>query len=182
MDNDWTTYSGATHFANDVNYEVQRTNHFEIVIDLSAIGLDDDYDDTIRLCCTAASIPNIRVNPQQLRHGNETINVAGSPSWDSSSISVYDVIGKDMAALLQNWFWRIFDPEKHVMGLVVNYKTTATIYQYSPDASVVRAWRLFGVFPTSLNFGSPSADGSGSPVTISMDLAVDKAIEERVQG
>lgn len=182
MPSDWTTYSGATHFANDVNFEVQRTNHFEIVIDLAAIGLSDDYDDTIRLCCTSANIPNITIQAQPLRHGNETVNVAGSPSWGPSSISVYDVIGKDMARLLQEWFFRIFNPATHVMGLVVDYKTSATIYQYSPDASVVRAWRLYGVFPTSLNFGSGSADGSGSPVTISMDLSVDKSIVERVQG
>ena len=176
------SYSGASHFAQDANYEVQRTNHFEIAIDLAPIlDTGDEIARTIRLCCTAASIPNIQVQAQPLRHGNETINVAGSPNWTTSQVSVYDVIGWDMSRMLQDWFWKIFDPSTHTMGLVVNYKTTATIYQYSPDASVIRAWDCWGVFPTSLNFGSPSADGSGSPVTITMDLSVDKAVLRKVK-
>ena len=51
MANELTTYAGASHFANDSNYEVQRSNHFEIVLDLAAIGLDDDYEESIRLTC-----------------------------------------------------------------------------------------------------------------------------------
>lgn len=182
------SYNGASHFANDANYEVQRSNHFEIVIDLAAIGLgvedansSDSYQTAIRLCCTSAPIPSIQINPQQLRHGNELINVAGSPQWNEINISVYDVIGRDMAGLLQQWFWRVFDPNTHTMGLVVSYKTTATIYEYSPDASVIRAWTVFGVFPTRLEFGQMQANGQGEPVTIQMTLAVDKSVQRVVR-
>jgi hypothetical protein len=177
------TYSGASHFANDANYEVQRSNHFEIVIDLESIGIGtgNNYQEAIRLCCTSASIPQIQIQAQPLRHGNETINVAGSPVWNEVSISVYDVIGKNMASLLQDWFWRVFDPNKHTMGLVVSYKTTATLYEYSPDASVIRAWTVFGVFPTRLEFGNLQSSSSGEPISVTMSLAVDKAILKTVK-
>lgn len=175
------TYAGASHFATDENYEVQRSNHFEISLDLAAIGLGGDnanansYSEAIRLCCTEAPIPRLTINPIDLRHGNEVVHVAGSPSWESTNIRVYDVIGRDMARLLQDWFFRIFNPNTHTMGLVTSYKTTATLFQYSPDASVVRAWTLYGVFPTSFDFGQGNAEQSQA-VLISMTLAVDKAI------
>ncbi len=179
------SYSGAGHFANDSNYEVQRSNHYEISIDLEALNLPEDqnagHQEAIRLCCTQAGIPQIQINPQQLRHGNETINVAGSPQWNTSSITVYDTIGKSMANILQDWFFRIFNPDTHTMGLVTNYKTTATLFLYSPDASVIRSWTLYGVFPTSLNFGDLSAEQQGTPLTIRMDLAVDKAVLTKIQ-
>lgn len=169
-------YSGASHFANDSNYEVQRGNHYEIAIDLNNLkpAFDSTYAEAIRLCCTSAPVPDISIQPQPLRHGNELVNVAGSPSWGQMNIGVYDTIGRDMAYLLQEWFWRIFNPQTHTMGLVSSYKTSATLYLYSPDASTFRRWICYGVFPTTLNFGNYSADSQGSPITITMNLAVDR--------
>ena len=184
MEDDYLTYSGASHFADDANFEVQRSNHFEIQIDLDAIFPDNagrQYAKYIRLCCTSAPIPRIQVNPQVLRHGNEYVNVAGSPTFNNITISVYDTIGADMADILQKWFWKVFNPNTHTMGLVTSYKTTATIFQYSPDASVIRAWTVYGVFPTSLDFGNYSNDGQGQPVTVSMELAVDRSVERAVR-
>lgn len=182
MAENYVPEAGASFFAKDSSFEVQRSNHFEIVIDLDHLPFfnNDVHQKYIRLCCTSAQIPNITIQPQQLRHGNEVVNVAGSPSYGEISISVYDVIGQDMAGLLQDWFRQVFDPVTSLMGLVVNYKTTARLYQYSPDASVIRLWTVYGVFPTSLEFGSATADGQGQPVTITMRLAVDKAVESLV--
>ena len=176
-----TTYSGASHFADNVNFEVQRQGHFEIDIDLSTLrpplGNGDDYQKHIRLSCTEAKIPELSVASVDLRHGNEKIKVAGSPDFKDISIKVYDTIGMDMVGLLQEWFHRIFNPVTHTMGLVTTYKTSARLYLYSPDATVIRKWEVFGVFPTNLSFGELSYDNSGSVITISIDLAVDKALE-----
>lgn len=176
MATDPKTYSGASHFASDSNYEVQRGNHYEISIDLAPLGLGNTYEQAIRLCCTSASVPTISIQNQVLRHGNESVNVAGSPSWNSISISVYDVIGRDMAQMLQQWFYKVFNPMTHTMGLVKDYKTTANLLLYSPDASSVRKWVCYGVYPTSLNFGTYSADSQGSAMTVSMELAVDRSL------
>jgi hypothetical protein len=139
------------------------------------------YEEHIRLCCTSAGIPNLTIDPVDLKHGNEVIHVAGQPKFTNSQIKVYDTIGSDMASMLQAWFWRIFNPTTHLMGLVSSYKTTAQLYLYSPDASVIRKWELQGVFPTSLNFGDMSSDGGGGAQQITMDLSVDKAILTKVK-
>ena len=181
MAHELTTYAGASHFANDSNYEVQRSNHFEIVLDLAAIGLDDDYAESIRLTCLQAPIPSIQINDQTLVHGNETIHVAGKPSYGSINLQVYDAIGKDMAGRLQEWHYKVFNPDDHTMGLVKNYKTTATVYAFSPDASVVRKWVLYGVYPTSIEISQFSASSNGDPCTISLQLQVDKVQEFKVK-
>ena len=171
-------YQGASHFATDSNYEVQRANHFEILINLDQLEPKlnnvDTYQKHIRLCCTQASIPNIRINPTALRHGNEYVNVAGSPTYENTRISVYDTIGSNMANLLQEWYWRVFNPNTHHMGLVKSYKCTASLFLYSPDCSSIREWKLEGVFPTSLTFGELSAEQQGTPMSIQMELAVDR--------
>lgn len=178
------SYSGADHFKDNVNYEVQRQNHFEISIDLKRLNLgpSDIYSEHIRLCCTNAGIPNLTIDPVDLKHGNEIIHVAGQPKFTNSSIKVYDTIGSNMANMLQSWFWRIFNPETHLMGLVTSYKTDAQLYLYSPDASVIRCWDLIGVFPTSLNFGEMSSDGGGGVQQITMELSVDRSILRTVKG
>lgn len=175
------TYSGASHFANNVNFEVQRQNHWEIEIFLDSLGIGagKDYNKHIRLSCTQAGIPSISVQAQDLKHGNETIKVAGSPSYETSEIQVYDTIGLDMQGLLQEWFDRIFNPDTHLMGLVSSYKANANLYLYSPDATVIRTWTLYGVFPTNLRFGQLSADSAGQVVTITATLSVDRSREKK---
>ena len=79
-----------------------------------------------------------------------------------------------MADLLQKWFWRVFNPDTHHMGLVASYKCSANLFLYSPDCSVIRKWELYGVFPTNLTFGELSAEQQGTPMSIQMELAVDK--------
>ena len=176
-------YSGADHFRTEVNYEVQRQNHFEISINLDSLNLGSaNVSEHVRLCCTSASIPTISIDPIGLKHGNETINVAGAPKFASSTIKVYDTIGSNMANMLQQWFWKIFNPDTHLMGLVSSYKTDADLYLYSPDASVIRQWRLLGVFPTSLNFGDMSSDGGGGVMQISMELSVDRSKLTLIKG
>ena len=174
-------YQGAGHFIDEKgNFEVQRANHFEVMINLGELRPElsnaSTYLEHIRLCCTQASIPNIRINPTALRHGNEYVNVAGSPTYENTRISVYDTIGSNMANLLQEWFYRVFNPNTHHMGLVASYKCTASLFLYSPDSSVVREWKLYGVFPTSLTFGELSAEQQGTPMSIQMELAVDRSV------
>ena len=58
--------AGASFFASNTSFEVQRSNHFEIELDLQNLGLSEVNQRYIRLCCTSASIPSIRAtsNPR----------------------------------------------------------------------------------------------------------------------
>lgn len=180
---DLEKYSGASHFATESTYEVQRTHHFEVVIDAldEVSGDGKGYGEAFRLSVKKSSTPKISVETIELHHGNESVKVAAKPKYEGIQLDVYDIIGKDMQRILQDWFYKIFNPETHQMGLVRDYKKTATLYMFSPDSTIVRIWTLYGVFPTDISFSEFGAD-SNDVVTISLSLSVDKAVEAKITG
>lgn len=174
-------YVGASHFADLASFEVQRTNHFELVIEgLNDIDPSVQFEDSVRLVVKSVSGPAISIDPIELKHGNETVKVAAAPSYNDIDVSIYDTIGKDVQGLMQAWFYKIFDPQTHLMGLVKDYKKTASLYLYAPDASVIRVWTLYGVFPTSISCDELNYEDSQT-VSVSITLSVDKAVENRIQ-
>lgn len=167
-------YSGASYFATDSNWEVQRTNHFELIITELSVPAE-----TIRMACESVKIPSINLETTELRHGNEIVKVATNPSFDGGTIVMKDAIGADLELAIWKWFTLVLDVEHDsVMGLVVDYKKTTRLVQYSPNNAVARTWKCLGVFPTSfdagdLNYASPDKK------LITCNLSVDKCIPER---
>lgn len=167
-------YIGASFFANDSAWEVQRTNHFELLItELTASA------DTIRMACESVKIPAVNIETTELRHGNEIIKVATNPAFDGGSIVLKDAIGADLEMAIWHWFTLVLDIEHDsVMGLVVDYKKTTRLIQYSPNNAVARTWKCFGVFPTSYDAGDLTY-ASPDKKLITCNMSVDKAIPER---
>lgn len=175
-----TEYGNASHFATELNYEVQRTNHFEIVLNLGEV-LDKDasnIEDHIRLSTKEVSAPKVTSEAIQLKHGNDTVKVASAPTFEDLTITVYDTIGKDQINILQTWFDKVFDHGSRLMGLVSKYKVSGTLYMYSPDCSIIRKWTLFGVWPRSFGAASSFSYDSTEAQTITLELSVDRYYEE----
>jgi hypothetical protein len=167
-------YTGASFFATDSNWEVQRTNHFELVI----TGLSRPAE-IIRMAAESVKIPSINVETTELRHGNEIVKVATNPSFDGGSLVMKDAIGADLEMAIWEWFTRVLDIENDsVMGLVVNYKMTTRLIQYSPNNSVARTWKCLGVFPTSFDAGDLTYAQPDKKL-ITANMSVDKCIPER---
>jgi len=162
-------YERASHFATDVNYEIQRTNHFEVIIP------DLNY---IHLLVEDVKIPSININTIDLKQGNDTVKVASDPSFDSGDLVIKDAIGVDAERELEQWFHMVYDPHTGEMGLAADYKKTVRLVQWSPDHSVRRAWKCYGVFPTTFDPGGLS-NTSPDKKTLSMTLSVDRAVREK---
>lgn len=177
-------YTDASHFASESgNFEVQRTNHFEVVLDLGKLGLGGGQGDVlaehIRLSTKSISAPKVSSEQLELRHGNDIVKVAKSPSWDDLTLTVHDTIGRDQINVMQQWFDRVFSRKDKLMGLVSAYKTNGVLYMYSPDCSLIRKWILEGIWPKSFGQGSEfSFDGTGDGQTISLELSVDRYWED----
>lgn len=179
------TYGSAGHFANQAAFEVQRTNHFEVVIhldELEKLGIDSKGIEHIRMSTKSFTQPKVSAEQLELRHGNDIVKVAKSPTWDDLTLTVYDTIGVDQVNLLQQWFNMIFNPKTKLMGLAKDYKCTATLYMYSPDGdSMKRQWNLQGVWPKSFGQGNEfSFDGTGDGQTVSLELSVDRYWEQTI--
>ena len=166
-------YSGASHFASSSAWEVQRTHHFEIMLPGLAKG------EQIRLAVASVKLPDIQIQTADLKHGNETVKVAQNPQYQGGQIIVNDAIGVDIEMILWAWFRTVFDINDYsVMGLVVDYKKTARLIQWSPNNTVGRTWLCTGVFPTQISPGQYSYDQPAKK-TITLSLAVDKVFAER---
>lgn len=177
-------YADASHFASESgNFEVQRTNHFEVVLDLGKLGLSGGQGDVlsehIRLSTKSISAPKVSSEQLELRHGNDVVKVAKSPSFDDLTLTVHDTIGRDQIDVMQQWFNRVFSRESKLMGMVSAYKTNGVLYMYSPDCSLIRKWNLEGIWPKSFGVGSEfSFDGTGDGQTITVELSVDRYFED----
>lgn len=174
-------YAGAGHFASKLAYEVQRTNHFEVVLDLPEDLLDGNAQEHLRLSTKSISAPKIAAESIPLKHGNETVKVAAAPTYDDLNLTVYDTLGTDQIALLQSWFGKVFDPETRLMGNVKTYKCAGTLYMYSPDAKVMRTWSLFGVWPKSFAASNDFSFDGASDQNITVELSVDRYVETTVR-
>lgn len=157
---------GPMHMSNTREYEMQRTNNFEVRID----GLGED----VTLCVESCPLPTISNDPIELGYGNSKVKVAGQASFDDIEIVVKDAIGYDTEMKLWNWRKKVYDPETDKIGWAADYKKQGIIYQYSPDGSIERNWKIIGCWPTNINPGEMNYDGSDKK-TISMTLSIDKA-------
>ena len=170
-------YADASHFASEPAFEVQRTNHFEVVIDLGRLNLTeqgaDSISDHIRMSTKSVSAPKVTAEQITLKHGNDSVKVAAAPSVEDLQLTLYDTLGIDQISLLQKWFDKVFNHRSRLMGMATSYKTDGTLYMYSPDCSVIRKWKLKGIWPkdygVSNEFSFDSADAQNVTVTLSVD-------------
>ena len=176
-------YDGAGHFATNPNFEVQRANHFEIVLNLGNDILQGDGDvisEHIRLSVKSINAPKVTSEQITLKHGNDTVKVAAAPSYEDLSIQVHDTLGLDQINAIQKWYNRVFDYNTKLMGMVSNYKTSGILYMYSPDGSKKRQWVLEGVWPKSYGNGTDFSYESTEAQSVTLDLSVDRYHEEEV--
>lgn len=179
-------YATASHFANNSAFEVQRTNHFEVVINLAPLKLDGDtgeaFADHIRMSVKEIGAPKITAEAITLKHGNHAVKVAAAPTFEDLQITVYDTLGTDQIKLLQSWFDKVFDHRTKLMGQVKDYKTDAFLYMYSPDCKKMRTWHLMGVWPKDFGQASGFSFDSADAQTIQFTLSTDSYWEDEGKG
>lgn len=166
----------AAFMSTEPMYEVQRTNNFRFVVDLSQFANNTTYASSqiIELACDTVGLPTVSNDPVELDYGNSQIKVAGKATVDDISVAVKDFIEPDVEKILWNWRLQVYNPQTGKVGWAKNYKKTCTIVQYGPNGEVVRKWQLDGCWPTSLDLGDMDYS-SGDKKQITMNLSVDNA-------
>lgn len=162
----------AMHLSANKSYEVQRTNNFEIVI----ADLGEDAR-TLALAVTSFPAPTQGNSAISLSYQNANVKVAGTRDLSDFSLTVKDLITADVEQIVNEWHKSVYDPETGEIGWAADYKKSASLYEYSPDGSYVRTWKLVGVWPSNVDYGSFSYD-SGGAREITITLSVDQAYRE----
>lgn len=167
---------GASHYTTET-WELQRTNNFEIQI----AGLDRIVGagsaNLLTLAVQSAQLPSEQSNDVQVHYGNMLVHVAGTTTYGGTNqIVVNDAIQEDIENIIVQWRKTVYDPETDQVGLAYNYKMDARLIQYAPDGSRERVWKLQGVFPMGVEYGSLDYTSQGAVKQISMTLSYDKAV------
>jgi len=161
---------GAFHMSNASfnNYEPQRLNNFELVID----GIGDS--ETLKLSVHSTSAPGISVDALEIPYGNTRVKYAGAATYNDINVVVNDWIGKDIELLMTQWMDKVFNPRTQEVGQAASYKKSGTLNEFSTDGKLVRTWRMIGLWPTSMEFGEfaqDSTDRRQINCTLSCDYA-----------
>lgn len=161
---------GPMHMSNNRNFEIQRTNHFEVSFE----GISRD----VTLMVDSFTPPNSSVEPIELAYGNSKIKVAGQATTEDIELVIKDAIVADLESQLYEWYGKVYNIKEDKIGWSVDYKRNGRLYQYGPDGTFIRQWRLLGCFPTTFNSSEFTYDGADKK-TITMTIACDKAYPER---
>ena len=183
----------ARHISTDLeHYEAARSNFFTLIVD----GLDDiikatytgDPEDatdgdrihkaqeTLKLNVVQASVPHFQLNPISYTRGNEVVKFAGTPSWNSASIEVDDVVGKDTKGILMAWQALAYHVSDGRGGRMKDYKKTATLVEYTQDYQQIRAWRLYGCWVSNITEGNfDRGGGRGDLRRLTATIEYDRA-------
>ena len=183
-----TTTSGTYYLAdNPLTYEIQRSNNFEFVVTglnnlirPGATGVeknayfDLDSQKVIRLSVSKAPIPHFSQSVITIRRGNNELKYAGVPTFGNGQISVVDYIGADTKSVLMAWQNLSYNVVTEKVGLVEDYKKDCYLMEYSPDQQLVRKWRLYGCWISSISEGDYDAESNDKKM-ISATIEYDKA-------
>lgn len=164
---------GAYVLANNPSlYQPQETNHFEFIVeDIDNIlrpGASGDEEnarianagEVLRVSVSQAFVPHFTQNPIEIKRGNSTIKVAGTPTFDSGSLVLNDFIGAETAVILAAWQNLSYNVETEKVGLMSDYKKQAWLVEYTPDYQVVRKWILYGCWVSGLSEGTLSYESN----------------------
>lgn len=183
---------GTYHLADNPQlYEPARSNNFEfIVMDIDellragtkASGLEDENNyikngqETLRVSVVASSVPHFTLSVIDVKRGNNTMHVAGTPTFDNHTLVLNDYMGARTKSVLLAWQALAYDVRTEKVHSMNRYKKDCYLYEYSPDYNeVIRKWRMIGCWISGLsedNFNNEENNKRTVTATIIYDKAI----------
>lgn len=191
INNPSTIPHGTYHMAdNPAMYEPQRTNNFEFMVTglgnrilKSGFNVDDENaylsnpESVIRLSVKSTSIPHFDVSVINIRRGNNELKYAGIPSFSAGQLVLYDYIGTDAKMALMAWQNQVYNVKTEKVGLAKDYKHDCYLLEYTPDFQLVRTWKLYGCWISSISESTYDADSNGVNL-VTATIQYDKAMPD----
>ena len=156
--------------SNSRAYEPQRNNHFEVRI----LGVPGARE--ITLAVAEFGLPNITTSPTTIARGNFNVKFAGQADFTGmDSMTVVDFIGIDMEKIIKGWSDLVFNPETGLIGWAADYKKDGVVMEHGPDGDAKRSWKVHGMWPSGVDFGSSLSYDGGEVKRITIQIAYDQA-------
>jgi hypothetical protein len=126
--------------------------------------------------------PSVTMEPIEIPIYNSRIYLAGRPSWSTSAITLRDDAGGNVSRLIGEQLQKQYDfLEQASASSAIDYKFQTVLEVLdgangATEPTVLEAWRLEGCFLSEVNYNDMDY-GSNEPVTISMTLRYDNALQ-----
>ena len=169
MYNDTEGLSGQHISTNLANYEAARTGFFSFIVnDIDGIIRASYSGDRtknnisesdrlanaqqyLKLNVVKADVPHFSLETLTYKRGNDTIKFAGTPTFESGSLVVDDIVGIDTKSILMAWQALAYDVYSRRGGRMKDYKKDCTLVEYTQDFEEVRSWKLYGCWISSIS-------------------------------
>ena len=182
---------GTYHLADTPElYEPARTNNFEFyavfdgkllfpgVNEEANVSDDRKYiknaQDELRISVLSSTVPHFKLSTIEIKRGNNTMKVAGVPTFDAGSIVCNDYIGARTKDILVAWKALAYDVKTQLVQRMSNYKKDAWLIEYTPDYQEIRRWHLHGCWVSDVSedpFNSENNDKRQVTAEIQYDYA-----------
>lgn len=169
---------------NPKHYEIQRTNNFVFYVEGLNSTLKENLshntyaqanaEQVLKISVSKAFVPHFSMSAITVKRGNNEMKFAGTPTFGSGSIQLNDYIGAGTKDVLVAWQGKAYDVRTEKVGLVTDYKHDAYLLEYTPDYQLVRTWKLFGCWVSSLEDGGYDHESNGKNM-ITATIEYDKA-------
>ena len=168
------------------SFKLQPMKKNNWVFQFSAIPGNDSYqNEALAFVAKTCNAPAITFGDLDINRMNERYRFIGTPQWNEINCSFYDFIRNadssqnELSAgdILYNWLCMEYNPLTGQMGYKTQYATSATLAQLDPAGNIIRAWNMFGIFPSNVNFGEGLDYGSGEASEVSATFKYDLAIK-----
>lgn len=187
------TNIGTYHLAqNPELYEPARSNNFEFVVvglpekllyagveETDNVSDDKKYiknaQEVLRVSVLSSSVPHFSLGKIEVKRGNNTMKVAGVPTFESGTLVCNDYIGARTKDILEAWKALAYDVRTQLIQKMSKYKMEAYLIEYSPDYEEIRRWHLYGVWCSDVSeseFSNESNDKRTVTATIEYDYAI----------
>jgi hypothetical protein len=126
--------------------------------------------------------PSVTMDPIEIPIYNSRIYLAGRPVWSTSAITLRDDAGGNVSRLIGEQLQKQYDfLEQASASSAIDYKFQTVLEVLdgangATEPTVLEAWRLEGCFLSEVNYQDMDY-GSNEPVTISMTLRYDNALQ-----
>lgn len=171
------------------SFKLEPVKKNRFIFQFSSVPGNTNQEEALAFVAKSASTPSISFDKQPTKRIHETYNTAGTPTFNDLTVAFNDFIRNASSStsasgtgelsagdIMYNWASMIYNPLTGQMGYKTQYATSATEAQLDPAGNIFRAWNIFGIFPTNINFGDTlSYEDSGSTeinCTFAYDIAI----------
>ncbi len=126
--------------------------------------------------------PQVTFDPVEIPVYNSKVYLAGRPTWNAVSTTLRDDAGGNVSKLVGEQLQKQFDfMEQASASSGIDYKFITTLEMLDGangtiEPTVLETWQLYGCFLTDVNYNDMDY-GSNDPVTITMSIRYDNAIQ-----